>query len=117
MYEYFYKELDEAGIERPRKTLPENGFLRWGQNNRYWAKKFPLGDDVLFGDWQKPEYRGIASEKEESSLTPEERRQRQKQIEEIIKANEEEKRERQKEAAEHASSLWKIFPSISGNYD
>ena len=117
MLEYFYKALDEAGIERPRQPLPENGYLRWGHNARYWAIKTKGVEGVSFGDWQNPECNRTVFEKEERSLTPEDRRQRAKVQEEAQKAYKEEEKKRQKEAAERASSLWRIAPSIPENYN
>jgi phage/plasmid primase-like uncharacterized protein len=45
------KALRCHGIEPPIKTTNSNGYLRWGKDSRYFAKKFNDGNGWNFGNW------------------------------------------------------------------
>ncbi|MDR2778215.1 MAG: hypothetical protein LBB13_01800, partial [Rickettsiales bacterium] len=43
--------LSAHGIPLPNFTVGYDGFIRWGKNNRHWARA--VYDGYVFGDWAK----------------------------------------------------------------
>ena len=86
-----YNALSKYHIEPP-KQYKSNGFMRWGKNNRYWAKE--VDDGYIFGDYSD----GISENifpKTEKPLTYEEKQKRREAI-----------RKAQAEAAAEQLKLW-----------
>jgi hypothetical protein len=52
MYRYssFQEALSAYDIPYPKREITETGFIRWGKNARYFAKK--VGEGYIFGNWK-----------------------------------------------------------------
>jgi|GEM_PF-6021391 len=43
--------ITQYGIPLPKKTISNDRFIRWGKNERYYARYFNH-EGGIFGDWQ-----------------------------------------------------------------
>lgn len=102
--ELLYSGLEREGIERPdSRVKTSNGFMRWGKNNCCWARD--VGEGYVFGDWAKGISGSIFKQSEET-LTPEEKKARQRKIEAARKAAQEELKRQQEATAQKALEIW-----------
>ncbi len=108
-----YTGLVQYDIEQPNHSKPSNGFMRWGKDNRYWAKD--IGEGFIFGDYVA----GISESifpKQSTALTPEEIRKRRN----LIEKEQQQAREKQiklwNERAVVAERLFNSYPAFSGQH-
>lgn len=105
--------LSQHSITYPNKPVLADRFTRWGENARYYAKRFDNG--FIFGDWSK-DINEVCFDNKGSKLTPEEIRQRKLRAEaEKALAIEERERE-QREAAIKASNIWQNAKPASNEH-
>ena len=103
-----YAGLDREGIEKPgNNARTSNGFMRWGKNDRYWAKE--VDDGYLFGDFSQDISEHIFPYSDET-LSPEERRQRARQIERARQEMAENLKKQQEATAQEALKRWQRLP-------
>ena len=108
-----YAGLDREGIEKPgNNARTSNGFMRWGKNDRYWAKE--VDDGYLFGDFSQDISEHIFPHSDET-LSPEERRQRARQIERARQEIAENLKKQQEATAQEALKRWQRLPQCENH--
>lgn len=108
-----YSGLSQYGIEQPPANIRlSNGFMRWGKNNRYYAREVDNG--YIFGDWISGD-KGTVFPEQTKALTPEERRQREAKIKAAREAAEKEQAQQWKQKAGEALSLWQQAEKLPMN--
>lgn len=108
-----YSGLSQYGIEQPPANIRlSNGFMRWGKNNRYYAREVENG--YIFGDWISGD-KGTVFLEQTKALTPEERRQREAKIKAAREAAEKEQAQQWKQKAGEALSLWQQAEKLPMN--
>lgn len=108
-----YEGLVQYGIEQPNHSKPSNGFMRWGKDNRYWAKD--VGEGFVFGDYVE----GISENiflKQATPLTPEEIRKRRALIDRERQQAKEERERFWNARAVVAERLFNSYPVFSGQH-
>ena len=99
-----YSGLAQYHVEQPPANVRfSNGFMRWGKNNRYYARE--VDDGYIFGDWITGD-KGASFPEQAKALTPEERRQREAKIRAARKAAEEAQHQQWEQVSVNARWLW-----------
>ena len=107
-----YNALAKHGIEEP-PYYNSNDFMRWGKNNRFWAKE--LEDGYIFGDFVD----GISSNvfsKTEKPLSEIEKKERKERIDKATKETEAEQLKQWEETAKKAVEIWESLKSEDINH-
>jgi len=108
-----YTGLAQYHIEQPQRFKQSSGFIRWGKDNRYWAKD--VGEGFIFGNFVEGTSESIFP-KQLTSLTPEEIRKRRSLIEKERQQAKEEQIRLWKEKAIVAERLFNSYPVFSGQH-
>lgn len=108
-----YSGLSQYNIEQPPANIRlSNGFMRWGKNNRYYAREVDNG--YVFGDWISGD-KGAVFPEQTRAMTMEERRQREAEIKAARKAAEKEQAQQWEQKAGEAVSLWQQAEKLPMN--
>lgn len=107
-----YNALAEYNIEQP-KQYKSNGFMRWGKNNRYWAKE--IDDGYIFGDYSDGLSESIFP-KNEKPLSETEKKERKERIVKAMKEAEAEQLKQWQETAEKALNIWQGLKNANTNH-
>lgn len=108
-----YKGLAQYNIEQPRQIKHSGGFMRWGDNSRYWAKD--IGEGFIYGDYVEGISESIFT-RQPSALTPKEIRKRRALIEKERQQAKEEQIKLWKVKAEETLKIWQSLPVFSGQH-
>jgi len=99
--ELLFNALAERNMPRPDCSINDFGFTRWGHNNKYWLTT--VADGYAFGDWSTGE-KHFAFPNDVNLLTPSERAELNRKINEERKKYLAEQKEQQKKVAETAAA-------------
>lgn len=108
-----YKGLAQYHIEQPQHPKQSGGFMRWGKDNRYWAKD--IGEGFIFGDYVQGISESIFAQRS-TALTPKEIRKRRALIEKERQQAKEEQIKLWKVKAEETLKIWQSLPVFSGQH-
>ena len=108
-----YTGLAQYHIEQPQRPKQSGGFMRWGKDNRYWAKD--IGEGFIFGDYVSGISESIFPQRP-TALTPEEIRKRRALIEKERQQAKEEQIRLWKDKATEALNIWQHLPAFSGQH-
>ena len=108
-----YKGLAQYHIEQPQHPKQSGGFMRWGKDNRYWAKD--IGEGFRFGDYVQGISESIFAQRS-TALTPKEIRKRRALIEKERQQAKEEQIKLWKVKAEETLKIWQSLPVFSGQH-
>lgn len=116
MCETLHTALKERGIEIP-PTNPtcSNGFIRWGKEKRYYAKRLESGTGWVFGDWSEG-LEEICFDNTTEPMKPEEIKTRQQKVQEAKTFAEKERQIQYQNSADKASVIWqKSSPALTNH--
>lgn len=107
--------LKRHDITPPEKMFSSGGFIRWGKDNRYYAKEFDDGSGWIFGDWTQ-DLRECCFKENNRPLTPEEILKHKNIIEKEKVLAKEDQEKRQRDASLEAKKLWETSTLATNNH-
>ena len=108
-----YQGLAQYCIEHPRQVKNSGGFMRWGDNSRYWAKD--IGEGFIYGDYVEGISESIFT-KQPSALTPEEIKKRRALIEKERQQAKQKQIKLWQERAQKAAKIWQSSQVFTGQH-